>query len=73
MHFKQPLPLQSGAVLSDYTLVYETYGTLKLTEEGEQFLLNPTAVMLTQNHDYDKMQIEETESNISLGSKVQIQ
>ncbi len=28
MHFSQPLPLQSGAVLSDYTLVYETYGTL---------------------------------------------
>ena len=28
MHFTQPLPLQSGAVLSDYTLVYETYGTL---------------------------------------------
>ncbi len=28
MHFTEPLPLQSGAVLSDYTLVYETYGTL---------------------------------------------
>ena len=28
MHFAQSLPLQSGAVLSDYTLVYETYGTL---------------------------------------------
>ncbi len=28
MHFSQPLPLQSGAALSDYTLVYETYGTL---------------------------------------------
>jgi homoserine O-acetyltransferase len=28
MHFAEPLPLQSGAVLSDYTLVYETYGTL---------------------------------------------
>ncbi len=28
MHFAQPLPLQSGAALSDYTLVYETYGTL---------------------------------------------
>ena len=28
MHFAQPLPLQSGARLSDYTLVYETYGTL---------------------------------------------
>jgi homoserine O-acetyltransferase len=28
MHFPAPLPLQSGASLSDYTLVYETYGTL---------------------------------------------
>ena len=27
-HFSEPLPLQSGAVLRDYTLVYETYGTL---------------------------------------------
>jgi homoserine O-acetyltransferase len=26
--FEQPLPLRSGAVLNDYTLVYETYGTL---------------------------------------------
>ncbi|KIF83031.1 homoserine O-succinyltransferase MetX [Noviherbaspirillum autotrophicum] len=28
MHFKAPLKLSSGASLSDYTLVYETYGTL---------------------------------------------
>jgi homoserine O-acetyltransferase len=28
MHFGTPLPLQSGAVLNDYTLVYETYGRL---------------------------------------------
>ncbi|TMH07155.1 MAG: homoserine O-acetyltransferase, partial [Betaproteobacteria bacterium] len=27
-HFAQPLALQSGASLRDYTLVYETYGTL---------------------------------------------
>jgi homoserine O-acetyltransferase len=27
-HFAEPLPLKSGARLSDYTLVYETYGTL---------------------------------------------
>ncbi len=27
-HFADPLPLQSGASLRDYTLVYETYGTL---------------------------------------------
>lgn len=28
MHFAKPLPLQSGATLADYTLVYETYGEL---------------------------------------------
>ena len=28
MHFAQVLPLQSGASLRDYTLAYETYGTL---------------------------------------------
>jgi len=28
MHFAAPLPLASGAQLRDYTLVYETYGTL---------------------------------------------
>ena len=28
MHFAAPLPLQSGAALRDYTLSYETYGTL---------------------------------------------
>jgi homoserine O-acetyltransferase/O-succinyltransferase len=28
MHFSEPLPLKSGAVLPGYTLVYETYGTL---------------------------------------------
>ncbi|TCS37890.1 homoserine O-acetyltransferase [Paucimonas lemoignei] len=28
MHFSEPLPLQGGASLADYTLVYETYGKL---------------------------------------------
>ncbi|WP_353152743.1 homoserine O-acetyltransferase [Herminiimonas fonticola] len=28
MFFSTPLPLQSGAEITDYTLVYETYGTL---------------------------------------------
>ncbi len=28
LHFSAPLPLQCGASLTDYTLVYETYGTL---------------------------------------------
>ena len=31
MHFAEPLRLQSGAQLSDYTLMYETYGTLNAT------------------------------------------
>src|SRR5471030_785170 len=28
MHFSEALPLQSGAALQDYMLMYETYGTL---------------------------------------------
>jgi homoserine O-acetyltransferase len=28
MSFAGPLPLSSGATLSDYSLAYETYGTL---------------------------------------------
>ncbi len=28
MHFSEPLPLQSGAQIRDYHLMYETYGTL---------------------------------------------
>ncbi|OWY26767.1 homoserine O-succinyltransferase MetX [Herbaspirillum robiniae] len=28
MHFAEPLPLQGGAALADYSLTYETYGTL---------------------------------------------
>ena len=28
MHFSEPLPLKSGAVLPAYSLAYETYGTL---------------------------------------------
>ena len=44
MHFSEPLPLKSGAVLPDYTLVYETYGTLN-TERSNAVLaiLKPQA------------------------------
>ena len=34
MHFSEPLPLKSGAVLRDYTLVYETYGTLNAERDN---------------------------------------
>ena len=38
MHFAQALPLRSGASLADYTLVYETYGTLN-AERGNAVLV----------------------------------
>ena len=34
MHFAAPLPLASGAVLRDYTLAYETYGTLNASRSN---------------------------------------
>jgi homoserine O-acetyltransferase len=34
MHFAEPLPLASGAQLRDYTLVYETYGTLSAARDN---------------------------------------
>jgi homoserine O-acetyltransferase len=34
MHFATPLPLQSGAHMHDYTLVYETYGELNATRSN---------------------------------------
>ncbi|MES2832001.1 MAG: homoserine O-acetyltransferase [Pseudomonadota bacterium] len=34
MHFAAPLALQSGASIVDYTLVYETYGTLNATRSN---------------------------------------
>ena len=34
LHFSEPLPLKSGAVLRDYTLVYETYGTLNAARDN---------------------------------------
>jgi homoserine O-acetyltransferase len=33
-HFVEPLPLRSGAALRDYTLVYETYGTLNAARDN---------------------------------------
>lgn len=33
----------------------ETYGTLRVTNEGNEFINNPHEFLLTQNHDYDKI------------------
>src|SRR6185295_16797164 len=34
LHFAEPLGLASGAVLRDYTLAYETYGTLNAAKSN---------------------------------------
>ena len=34
MHFSEPLPLKSGATLHDYTLAFETYGTLNAARDN---------------------------------------
>jgi homoserine O-acetyltransferase len=34
MHFAAPLPLQSGATIADYTLMYETYGELNASRSN---------------------------------------
>ncbi|QYF94563.1 homoserine O-acetyltransferase [Massilia sp. PAMC28688] len=34
LHFAEPLKLQGGATLADYTLVYETYGTLNAAKSN---------------------------------------
>ncbi|MEE2700219.1 MAG: DNA helicase RecQ [Bacteroidota bacterium] len=36
----------------------ETYGILKVTDEGKDFLKNPTAFQLTEDHDYDQLKSE---------------
>jgi len=33
----------------------ESYGTLKISKKGKEFLENPKSLMLTQNHDYDNI------------------
>ena len=34
MHFSAPLPLKSGAVLTDYDISFETYGTLNAAKSN---------------------------------------
>jgi len=40
----------------------ETYGIVKLTEEGEKFLKNPTSFMMTEDHVYDDEELYGTAS-----------
>ena len=47
--------IRQSVVLGFITKDIESYGTLKLSEEGKSFLDKPYSVMLTQNHDYDKL------------------
>ncbi len=41
----------------------ETYGILKLNEQSESFLTSPRSYMITEDHDYTKIDLEEAQSN----------
>ena len=41
----------------------ETYGILKLNEQSESFLSSPRSYMITEDHDYTKIDLEEAQSN----------
>ncbi|WP_336065786.1 DNA helicase RecQ [Mesoflavibacter sp. CH_XMU1404-2] len=43
----------------------ETYGVIKLTDEGKAFLKNPTSFMMTKDHDYS----EESDDSVITASK----
>jgi ATP-dependent DNA helicase RecQ len=41
----------------------ETYGILKLNAQSESFLTNPRSYLITEDHDYTKIDLEEAQSN----------
>ena len=41
----------------------ETYGILKLNAQSESFLTSPRSYMITEDHDYTKIDLEEAQSN----------
>jgi ATP-dependent DNA helicase RecQ len=48
--------LRQGMIRHDIEKEIENYGLLKITPKGREFLLNPTSVMLTKDHDYDEIE-----------------
>jgi len=47
----------------------EKYGVLNVTKQGHDFLNNPTSIMLTKDHDYEKAEAESEEVFQQGGSK----
>ena len=41
----------------------ETYGILKLNAQSDSFLTNPRSYLITEDHDYTKIDLEEAQSN----------
>ena len=41
----------------------ESYGTLKISDKGRSFLTTPYDVMLTEDHDYEAIQLESTSAS----------
>ncbi len=46
----------------------ENYGLLKLTDAGRAFLANPVSFMLTKDHDYEGIEMDEDSENPPQGS-----
>lgn len=50
--------IRQSMVRGFLTKEIETYGTLKISESGEEFLQNPYDIELTEDHDYDAINAE---------------
>ncbi|HLV45626.1 MAG TPA: RecQ family ATP-dependent DNA helicase [Flavobacterium sp.] len=48
----------------------ESYGVLKLTKKGEEFLVNPTSFMMSEDHDYGADVIESASSQAKISAVV---
>lgn len=59
MHFAAALPLQSGAAIADYTLMYETYGTLNAARSNAVLVCHA----LNASHHVAGMYADESKSS----------
>ena len=41
----------------------ETYGIIKISEKGREFMINPTEFLLTEDHNYDEINAKNAASN----------
>ncbi|AFL84608.1 ATP-dependent DNA helicase RecQ [Belliella baltica DSM 15883] len=47
----------------------ENYGVIKVTQKGLDFIKNPYSVMISKDHDFEQMLVNDSTEDISLGGK----